>query len=86
MHGANMKSVGSVLWVTWKSLQWSPYSFCGHNWNYIYMCALKQYYVLDVKNILVKSFILCHRVQHLQCCVLTEEYHRDVAARLELKV
>jgi hypothetical protein len=79
-------SVGSVLWVTWKSIQWSPYSFCGHNWNCIYTCAVKQYYMLDVKNILVKSFILCHRVHRLQCCVLTEEYHRNVAARLELKV
>jgi len=51
-----------------------------------YTCAVKQYYMLDVKNTLVKSFILCHREHHLQCCVLTEEYHRDVAARLELKV
>ena len=58
--------------------------FCGHNWNYIYMCAVKWYYMLAVKNTLVKSFILCRRVHHLQCCVLTEKYHRDVVARLEL--
>jgi hypothetical protein len=78
--------VGSVLQVSWKSVQWSPYFFCGHDWNYIYMCAVKQYYMLDVKNTLVKSFVLCHRVHHLQHCVLTEEHHRDVAAKLELKV
>jgi len=65
---------GSGLWVSWKSVQWSPYFFCGHNWNYIYMCAVKQYYMLDVKNTLVKSIILCHRLHHLQCCVLTEEF------------
>jgi hypothetical protein len=50
------------------------------------MYAVKQYYMLNVKNILVKSFILCHRVHHLQRCVQTEGYHRDAAARLELKV
>ena len=60
--------------------------FCGHNWNYIYMCAVKQYYVLDVKNTLVKSFILCHRVHHLQCCALTEEYHRDILIYISNKM
>jgi len=38
------------------------------------MCAVIQYYMLDVKNTLVKSFILCHRLHHLQCCVPTEEF------------
>jgi hypothetical protein len=53
---------------------------------YVYTCAVKHYYVLDVKNTSGKSFILCHRVHHLKRCVLSEEYNRDVSARLELKV
>lgn len=78
--------VGSVLWVSWKSGQGSLYFFCGRNGNYVFTCAMKQFCMLDVKNTLVKSFILCHRVHHLQRCVLSEEYLRDVSARLELKV
>jgi hypothetical protein len=67
-------------------VQGSLFFFVGVTEICIYTCAVKQYYMLDVKNTLVKSFILCHIVHHMQRCVLTEGHHTDVAPRLELKV
>ena len=43
------------MWVLWKSVQGRSYFSNGCRWNYIYMYFLKQYDILKVKNILVKS-------------------------------
>jgi hypothetical protein len=44
------------------------------------MFTVKPYEILKVKNAMVKSVYHFSKVHHLQSCLLTEAYRRDIAA------